>query len=269
MAGESLATFLRLVPRADAATKVRLGLFSLSRLLYRATRVHLYRGGDFTFRFGRFRVRQGRGDLGTIAEIFGRRVYHAAGFEPADGDVCVDVGANIGCVTILWRGTNPSGPILAIEPHPLAAQILRTNIGLNPGAGRTIVIEAAAGRHEAPAELAIDAAGQTIARSPHAIDARWIEGYPQERRVRVAGITLDALLREQALARIDLLKIDVEGFEDDCLAGAADALRLTRRVILEYHSDTLRARCLERLTEAGFAIEERAPILFARRDAAA
>jgi hypothetical protein len=58
--------------------------------------------------------------------------------------------------------------------------------------------------------------------------------------VRVPVTTLDALVAAQGLARVDLVKVDVEGFEGDVLDGAADTIARHRPAfILEFNAWTL------------------------------
>src|SRR5713101_511200 len=230
---ELWARFLRLFRAASPLTKPRLLLFSASRALRRWLGVDVYRGGRFRFVFGDFVVRQGRGDLGTIDEVFGRGIYEVPGFAAHDGDTCVDVGANIGCVTVLWRRTNRTGRIVAIEPHPLALATLRANLALNEEATATSVVAAAAGATAGEVTVQVDGDGQTMARHP-GLDAAWGAPYTHPTELRVPCRTLDELLEAERIDHVDLMKIDVEGFEAECLAGAGRTLARVDRLILEY-----------------------------------
>ena len=85
--------------------------------------------------------------------------------------------------------------------------------------------------------------------------------------------TLDEVTAQHGIAAIDLLKIDVEGFEFEVLAGAREALAKTKAVVVEIslvrnpsrHSSTL-LRMLNVLTEAGFDVVRVIPSLFDRRE---
>jgi hypothetical protein len=59
---------------------------------------------------------------------------------------------------------------------------------------------------------------------------------------------------------VDLLKIDVEGMEVECLAGGRGTLSITQRVVFEYHTPGLLERSGEILRSAGmFEVLRRCP----------
>jgi hypothetical protein len=66
--------------------------------------------------------------------------------------------------------------------------------------------------------------------------------------------TVDQIVRALKINRIDLFKIDVEGFELDVLKGAYETLARVDRLVLEYHSNDLARRTAELLTSRGFSI---------------
>ena len=53
--------------------------------------------------------------------------------------------------------------------------------------------------------------------------------------------TLDNIVRENHVTRIDWLKIDVEGHEVEVLRGGENALTMTRRLIVEVTASTAQA----------------------------
>ena len=55
---------------------------------------------------------------------------------------------------------------------------------------------------------------------------------------------------------------DVEGFELEVLHGAAECLRKAKRLVLEYHTEALRAACLEVL-QPRFEIRTAGSLIFA------
>src|SRR6267378_465417 len=57
------------------------------------------------------------------------------------GDVCIDVGANVGAITVLLaKQTGRTGQVLAFEPGPPYLQKLRSNLDLNPGLKGVVTI---------------------------------------------------------------------------------------------------------------------------------
>ena len=134
------------------------------------------------------------------------------------GGVFVDVGANIGVFTVpAALRAGPKGVVLAIEPAPAIAGYLRRNIVLNGLKNVRVKQCAAFERNEdelpfyhAPTEhFGMEALAAQFHDSP----------------ISVPGRTLDDLLAEEQLARVDLIKIDVEGFEASVLQGASQLLK--------------------------------------------
>jgi FkbM family methyltransferase len=133
------------------------------------------------------------------------------------GEIAVDVGANVGTTALAGAvAVGAEGRIHAIEAHPRTYRFLLDNIALNSA---TNVIA-----HN----VAIGAGGGVVRFS----DGRWDDG----NRVSDAGDIevpirrLDAVVDEDV---VDLLKIDVEGYELMVLRGAAEMLGRTRCVYLE------------------------------------
>ena len=80
------------------------------------------------------------------------------------------------------------------------------------------------------------------------------------------SITVDSFTKEEEIDSIDILKIDIEGFEAEALGGAEETLNITKRVVLEYHSPELRKQCLDILVQNGFKITERGTLIFCSRN---
>ncbi len=134
-----------------------------------------------------------------------------------EGDTFVDVGANIGHLTLLAaQRVGPSGTVVAIEPHPRTFAFLRKNVQLN-GFKQVRAINAAAGNHVGQAQI-------TDFRTD---DMNHLES---NRGIKVPLLTLDSLGIER---RVNLLKIDTEGFEPYVLEGATHLLQRVDCVYFE------------------------------------
>lgn len=130
--------------------------------------------------------------------------------------VFVDAGANVGFYSLAAAlRLGPGARILAIEPHPTTARKLRANIALN--ADRI----AAAGVDLRVAETALGAApGRLPLHAPRAGDVgsnSLHDSHAGAPSVEVAVTPLADLVAAEGLERIDVLKIDVEGFEAEVL----------------------------------------------------
>jgi len=123
-------------------------------------------------------------------------------------DVFVDVGANIGLYTMLGASVVKSGGrVLAFEPNPLAVQRLVENIKLN-GITNVGIRHAAVG------------VGPGSVRITTGLDTRnhVVRDYKVGASVEVPLVSLDQ--ETSAFHRVNLVKMDVEGFESEVLKGA-------------------------------------------------
>ncbi|MFZ4409597.1 MAG: FkbM family methyltransferase [Paracraurococcus sp.] len=150
----------------------------------------------------------------------------AAAVLPPDG-VVLDVGANIGLSALALVPLLPQGRILAVEPAPATAAALRRTLALNGLADRVAVEPVALGA--VPGEAEFHAADHSA--GAHLLDPGTLGGAALP-RVRVPVETVDALVDRHGFGRLDLIKIDVEGFETEVLDGAAATLARFRPVVL-------------------------------------
>lgn len=158
--------------------------------------------------------------------------------------VFVDVGANVGTLTCLAASlVGPKGRVLCVEANPKTATFLRQNIALN-GFDNVEVMNAAVGAES----------GHIYVTQKRADDMNVVsEG---EGGLSVPLRRLDDVA--QGYPKIDLLKIDVEGYERYVLQGAQDVLQKADVVMIEAYDENTRpfgygaAEILKLLQEAGF-----------------
>ncbi len=166
------------------------------------------------------------------------------------GDVFVDVGAHIGIFSLHVASLRRSCHVLAIEPHPTnVLQLLRCIASNDLGEGIE-VIASAAGATAGTAPLHFNS---TMGHSLRGLGLP--PGAPSLGALTVGVTTLDSLLAERPhlTGRRLILKIDVEGFEPEVIAGAEGLLASGRvaAIIWEYG---LAFRAGER-REAALALE--------------
>ncbi|MEP6916166.1 MAG: FkbM family methyltransferase [Acidobacteriota bacterium] len=136
------------------------------------------------------------------------------------GAVCLDIGAHIGVYAMqIARWIGPSGRVIAFEPNPGTAPILRRHLRMNDLGGIVRVEETALGRQSGTASLfGVPGSGLSRLGAPNPIA---VDTLPAS---SVAVGTVDAYC---AANRIDpdWILIDVEGLEFDVLSGAVETIR--------------------------------------------
>jgi FkbM family methyltransferase len=166
------------------------------------------------------------------------------------GSCFLDIGGNKGDFALYAAAlVEPAGRVVCFEPHPENAGWIRKSVELN-GFESLTVEELALSDRDGEAELNIGGkSGQ------HSFEAR-----KRDRgSVTVRTTTLDRYLSEAGIARVDAVKIDVEGAEDLVVAGARDMLARDRPVLfLDVHEigDKRLVALTNRLGELGYRIDE-------------
>jgi FkbM family methyltransferase len=145
----------------------------------------------------------------------------------ASGATFVDVGANVGVFTILagWL-VGPDGRVLALEPSPRVFPYLEHNVRRN-GLENVRLRQCAALDHDGTSVSFYEAPAQHFGMGALAPQ---FDGQPTP----VPGRTLDSLLEDEEIERVDLLKVDVEGFEADVFRGARRLLTSGRPPVIVF-----------------------------------
>jgi FkbM family methyltransferase len=144
-------------------------------------------------------------------------LYDSAGEPVRPGDVVLDCGANIGLYTLaaLERGASL---VVAIEPALDNVECLRRNLAGYVAAGRVLVYPK--GVWDKDDVLPLNVQPSNTASYSVALRYRGAKPGPQ-----VELTTIDELVRELGLARVDYIKMDIEGAERAALAGGAGTIR--------------------------------------------
>lgn len=146
---------------------------------------------------------------------------------PRQGEVAIDAGAYIGRHTLEYaRAVGPQGRVIAIEPLPDNFALLELNVRLN-GYDRVVCVRCALGGESGEAALRY-----SRERSTATCDIERAEAAGQTQAVRVRQRTMDELLAELRIERIDFLKLDVEGAELSALMGAQRTLAASPTAVL-------------------------------------
>ena len=141
-----------------------------------------------------------------------------------DGMTFLDVGANLGYYTALaTRAVGPNGRVLAVEPDPDSFGYLEQTIAAN-AVGNVQAFPVAAS--DAPATLPL------YISTDNRGDNRLYASGEDRPQVEVTARPLDALLRENKIDKVDLIKIDVQGYEPKVIAGLRETITASPNLTL-------------------------------------
>ena len=146
-----------------------------------------------------------------------------------------DVGANVGFFAVIAaRLVGPSGRVVCFEPLPDNARQIEYNAALNQFSNITVRCEALGGsnRTEVFQTSAEPTWGMlaTVGKAPEQVSGE----------IKVNVQTLDSLSASGDLPRPDVIKMDIEGAEEEALEGAAGVLQDSRPLlIIELHRTNL------------------------------
>ncbi len=175
-------------------------------------------------------ARRGTGDFATFEKVFLQREYD---FDRLGVDVdpalVIDAGANVGYAAVFFARRYPQARVLALEPEASNYALLRRNVQAYPNV--------------TPLRAALwKAEGRLQVSNPD--DAKPAIQVQASRDGAIDAVTVPDLLERAGRARVDLLKMDIEGSEKELFEDGAAAAWLGRVgvIAIELH-DRLRPGC--------------------------
>lgn len=176
--------------------------------------------------------RAGTSDISVLEDTFLRDHY---GFNLAnEPEVIVDAGAHIGFVSVLFANRYPNCRIIAIEPEADNFRLLCTN---TEAYDNITAVNAALWFESATLEIL----------NPK--DENWAYRFSALSTGDIQAVSMDQLINEFNLTRIDLLKIDIEGAEKEVMENARGWIDAVDAVVIELH-DRFRTGCSSAFYEA-------------------
>jgi FkbM family methyltransferase len=192
---------------------------------------------------------------------FERRTVRAMRSLVRNGNVVLDIGANVGAHTLyLAQAVGPSGAVIAFEPTDFAFRKLLQNVALNP---------TLASRMRPEQILLTNDSSSAI---PSLIYSSWPLTVREDLHEKHLGELkstsnataerLDDYVRRNGIDQIDFIKIDVDGHEYSVLSGALDSLQRLRPALLMELSPYVHAekdaesfgRLVALLSDAGYSM---------------
>lgn len=173
------------------------------------------------------------GDLYTLTYLLAEQechIYETDEVGVRSGDIVFDCGANIGVYT---RNALNCGAklVVAIEPSPMNSKCLQKNFKTEVEQGRVIIYEKGVWNRE---EIL------TFYTSEGSVQDSFVLSNKDSHTIAVPVTTIDKIVKELKLDRVDFIKMDIEGSEQNALIGAKETISKYRpRIVVanEYSSD--------------------------------
>lgn len=151
--------------------------------------------------------------------------------EVKNGMVCLDLGSNIGYYAVIESNiVGKSGKIFAVEPSPVNYSLLKQNLE-NQKMANFLAFNIAIGDKNEEMEFIVREKSNwsKIKTGDEKIS-------PEDRIIKIPVKTLDSFVDENNIEKIDIVRMDVEGFEYNILLGSKKVLKNFRpKLFIEIH----------------------------------
>jgi FkbM family methyltransferase len=185
----------------------------------------------------RLRLRLGSTDIYVYNSIYHKQEYGWDFTEPPK--VIVDAGAYTGLSTAFFAMRYPDAQIIAIEPDPENYDLLIRNTA---GFGNVRTIRAALWGESGSVNLTDPGSGSwglRLAANDCNNPASPIQNNPAS---PIQAITVNDIMQEHHIDRIDLLKLDIEGSEKEVFANSVSWIENVEAICIELH-DRFKVGC--------------------------
>lgn len=166
------------------------------------------------------------------------------------GDVVYDLGANVGFYSLLAGVmVGDAGHVYSFEPSPENLRELKKHLEMNHIRNCTVV-DAAVSSADGVANFDLS-------------DDRCTGRLAANGSLRVETVSLDGLVSRKEIRAPNLMKIDIEGAELECLRGAANIIQESRPIIfLATHGPEIHLACTELLAKWNYRVKslDRRPV---------
>ena len=194
-----------------------------------------YKNVPFCFRYK---------DMSAIDETLIRGEYDfiAPVIKSIPNPIIVDIGMNVGDFAIFVISNNPQSQIIGIEAHPETARIAMRNAALNPAISWD-TLNRAAWKDNSMIHLQTSGASVSTKGSTSG-------------EIVVQGIDMKELFSLISSPVVDIMKIDIEGAEEEFLCSFPDSLSNIRHLIVEIHPLSCNETRIREVLERYFSVVE-------------
>lgn len=164
--------------------------------------------------------------------VFEPEITETIESEIENGDTVIDVGSQWGVhLLTMSDAVGNEGHVYGFEPNPDHANAVRKTIQENE-IGNIQLVEKGCGSENTTKDLAIR--GDNSGASTFLKEKK-----THSRTETVDVIRLDKFLSDFSVESVSLMKIDVEGFEQDVLTGLGEAIQSIQTILIELHHNLL------------------------------
>lgn len=198
--------------------------------------------------------------LGAFKGVFLDREYNCTNLLKTPPKRILDLGANIGMGTISLACQFPDAEFICVEPDSRNLEKLKVNLSSNNV--KAEIIAAAVGSEVGTTSL-------RFGQNPTCSAIEFSPMHELENSMVVNLITVQKIIELFDWPSIDLVKIDIEGAEDELLSHTAEWLSCTGALVLEIHPNTTAEKIQSYIKKFGFSLNRvgrgREPVYFALR----
>ncbi|HIK06680.1 MAG TPA: FkbM family methyltransferase [Trichormus sp. M33_DOE_039] len=150
------------------------------------------------------------------------------------GNVFIDCGANIGYFSVLANTlVGKTGKVISIEANPITFNLLEKNLKLNNFGMPIHCALTTESKQEVELFVPVEGDVYSSLRKGGLVKGESVQSF------KVLGRTLDEIVKELGLSKVDVVKIDIEGGEINVLKSASYVLSSFRPVVIaEYGTNT-------------------------------
>jgi FkbM family methyltransferase len=186
------------------------------------------------------------------------------------GMLVIDVGAHVGYYSLLAaRGVGTTGKVYSFEPEPDNYGLLQANIQRNVYTNIESLSKAVSDR--------VGSVTLFLTALDTGRHSYYAHGLPERGKLEVESTTIDAFLDAARWPKVGLVKVDVEGAENDVLEGMGQLLRRSQdlKLIIEFSPTLLQnagtppPQFLQQLSHRGFQVHcigKEGPVELLERD---
>ncbi|MFT3749160.1 MAG: FkbM family methyltransferase [Agriterribacter sp.] len=194
------------------------------------------------------------GDIAMLYEVFWQKVYAAVINKITDPRTIVDLGANTGMTSLFFSQHFPQASIYAVEPDADNFEILTENLSEEIQKGNFIPLKAAITGKDGEVY---------IQKKTYAYNSSVSEVAVSDSKVK--AFSMHSFFHEMMIEQVDILKIDIEGMEENVFSEETSWLKMVSVVVMECHSAAIEQLCRARLAEYGFNVMKENSLLIGDR----